>query len=191
METIDILELFEKCINGKGGCDICPHKGKSDVGSPCVTGLGRDVINYVNALKEQIEYYEEVIEEYETAELERQELADKLADAPLWTPYDSPTTWIHDDSSSWSISLDDCATTTSESASHVEGLATTASSTYDSTVGTSTCSLGYDLDSLTTTASSTKWELESALERATEAVEVELKKKDKKPRWFEKWTEKA
>lgn len=196
METIDIVELFEKCINGRGGCDICPHKKeKSEDGSPCLTRLGRDVINYVNALKTQIEYYEEVIEEYETAELERQELADKLADMPLWTPDGSPATWRHDGSSTttpiWTIELDDRTTTTSGSASHAEGITTTASSAYTSAEETSTCSLGYDLGSLTTTSGLSKREFELALERATETVEAELKKKDKRPRWFEKWTEKT
>ena len=183
METIDIVELFEKCINGRGGCDICPHKKeKSEDGSPCLTRLGRDVINHVNALKAQIEYYEEVIEEYETAEFERQELADKLADTPLWA---------HDGSSSWTMELGDCTVTASGIPSHAEGVTTTASGAYTPVEVGFTRSSGYDLGRLDAISSSSEWKLEPVLEKVTEAVEAELKKKDKKPRWFEKWTEKT
>lgn len=183
METIDIVELFEKCINGRGGCVACPHKEghKGEDGSTCIARLGKDVINHVNALKAQIEYYEEVIEEYETAEFERQELADKLADVPLWT---------HDGSSSWTMELGDCTTATGVYA-HAEGATTTASGAYTPVEVGFTRSSGYDLGRLDAVSSSSKWELEPILEKATEAVEAELKKKDKKPRWFEKWTEKT
>lgn len=198
METIDILEVFEKCINGKGGCDACPHKEghRAEDGSTCIARLGKDVINHVNALKAQIEYYEEVIEEYETAELERKELVDKFADTPFWTPDSSPITWMHDGSStvtpSWTIELDDCTTaTTGISSSHAEGITATASSACTHAEGSSACSLGYDLDRSITVSSSSKWELESAVEKAAEAVEAELKKKDKRPRWLKKWIEKT
>lgn len=196
MEIIDILELFEKCVNGKGECSICPYRSKPSEGdlSSCLAKLGKDIINHINALNEHIEYYEEVIEEYETAELERQELADKLTITPSsWTHDGSFPLWtmeIGDCTSTTSSSgrimrFDDFTTTTSEALSRADGLATTASSTYAHVEGASTCSLGYDLGSLTTTIS------ESASEKATEYVEAELKKKDKKPRWFEAWTEKT
>ena len=69
MET-KVLEIFEECVtNGKMKCATCPYHGKE---SRCIVALGKDLLTYIETLKDQIEYYEEIVEEYEKAELEKE-----------------------------------------------------------------------------------------------------------------------
>ena len=117
----NVLEIFTKCVNGKGDCPSCPYNGKE---SYCRSVLGKDLLTYIETLKDQIEYYEEIVEEYEKAELEKEAIYETFTATDLPGP------------DTWTMTLDaiPCSdaysTTTSSSCGCADGLATTTSGCY-------------------------------------------------------------
>jgi hypothetical protein len=48
--------------------------------------LGKDLLTYIETLKDQIEYYEEIVEEYEKAELEKEAISETIpSGTDTWT----------------------------------------------------------------------------------------------------------
>lgn len=126
----NVLQIFEECTNGRAKCVDCPYHNKKPY---CTGALGEDIMTYIETLKDQIEYYQEVVEEYEKAELDRESIY-----KPIITLTDMSATFYSKDSS-WAMTLDatssDSVYTTASASSCCcdEGLATTASKSYKST----------------------------------------------------------
>lgn len=187
-----ILEIFDECINGKESCALCPYHGKEPY---CKDVLGKDIMTYIETLKDQIEYYEEVIEEYEKAEHSEEE---------MYKPYTikavSGGTFYSKD---WSMTLDSTAspdcydedwiTTTSGSYTHAEGITTTASGGYACAEGlkTTTSASYAPTDGLTTTTSASSTDVKEyvldSYQSLHDRVIAELEDKVTKPIKVEKW----
>lgn len=146
------LQLFDKCVNGKGNCATCPYHNKE---RPCLSLLGRDIMTYIETLKDQIEYYEEVIEEYEKAELDREDKYKPIELIDVTGTFYRKSDWTIKDglatTDKWTMELDGTSggsvytTTTASSCCCDEGLTLTTSGSYTPVKGVMT----------TTSASST------------------------------------
>ena len=188
MET-KVLEIFDECVNGKESCALCPYHGKEPY---CRNALGKDLMTYIETLKDQIEYYEEVIEEYEKAEHDREDIYKTITlMSPPGIAY-GETGWTTTDK--WIMGFDEASsdgvyttttassgccdeswtTTTSGSYAHAEGIATTASGGY-------ACAEG-----LATTTSASSIDAKEYVLDSHDRVIAELEKPSPRKKWYKR-----
>lgn len=183
----NVLQIFEECTNGRAKCVDCPYHNKKPY---CTGALGEDIITYIETLKNQIEYYQEVVEEYEKAELDRESIY-----KPIIELTDMSATFYGKDT--WTMTLDATSsdsvytTATASSCCCDEGLTSTASKSYKPTEGlTSTALESYkSSEDLTTSIAlesykpPDKYALDSSYKSLEERVFADLEAKPtiKKP----------